>query len=426
MLNIILAILILNGVILFHEFGHYIVAKKNGVNVLEFSLGFGPRLISYKSKGTRFSLKLLLFGGSCVMQGEHNSSVEEGSFNNASVYQRAAILGAGPAFNVILAFLSAVFIAGFFGVDRPYISTIDVDSPAYVAGVKKGDLILNYNGKDISNSREFLTEVYNNKGNLAQTIKVSRNGDISTFTFNPKEDKPIKLSVEYSDITNEITSIDKDGIAYRLGLRMGDIIKKVDGIKVTPDDNFNSLVNASSDGHLKIEIVRKGKELTLNTVPAQLNVKTLGFSINREREMVSDVNIFKAAFGEIRYYVRAVLRAVESLFNGSVNQDDLAGPIDTVQVISKAYTQSSNNGFLKYLKTSLLLITLLSSSIGLMNLVPFPALDGFQLVLFAVEAIGGRPINKRAQVIINYTGFAILMLFMIWFTIKDIWGIIIK
>ena len=146
-ISIIIALLIFGLLVLIHEFGHFIVAKKNGVVVNEFSIGMGPRIFSRVAKsGTRYSVKILPLGGSCAMLGEDEDNEEEGSFNSKSIWARMAIIFAGPFFNFILAFVLALVVIGFVGADISYVTSVDENSPAYEAGLRTGDRITNYNG----------------------------------------------------------------------------------------------------------------------------------------------------------------------------------------------------------------------------------------------------------------------------------------
>ena len=162
-IGIIIAILIFGVLVLIHEFGHFIVAKKCGVTVNEFSIGMGPRLISKVAKsGTRYSIKALPIGGSCAMLGEDEDNMEEGSFNSKSRPKRMAIVFAGPFFNFLLAFVLSLIVIGFAGTDPSYVTYVPGEkaptanmkqqepSNAYKAGLRTGDRITNFDGAWIS------------------------------------------------------------------------------------------------------------------------------------------------------------------------------------------------------------------------------------------------------------------------------------
>ena len=137
-MSIIIALLIFSLIVLFHEFGHFLLAKKNGITVVEFSLGMGPRLLSFDKGGTKYSWKLLPFGGSCMMLGEDEGTMEPGAFAAASVWARISVIAAGPVFNFILAFVLSLFIIGSIGYDKPVILQVSDGYPAAEAGLKEG------------------------------------------------------------------------------------------------------------------------------------------------------------------------------------------------------------------------------------------------------------------------------------------------
>ena len=153
-MSIILALFIFSLIIIIHELGHFLLAKYNGVTVLEFSLGMGPRILSTVKGGTRYSWKLLPFGGSCAMLGEDEATTEEGSFGSKSVWARISVIAAGPIFNFILAFLLSLFIIGSIGYDAPVISYVGEGTPAAEAGIQVGDRILKMNNQKIHVARE--------------------------------------------------------------------------------------------------------------------------------------------------------------------------------------------------------------------------------------------------------------------------------
>ena len=153
-MNIVLALLIFSIIVIVHELGHFLLAKKNGIGVVEFSLGMGPRLFSFDKGGTKYSLKLLPFGGSCMMLGEDGIDDDDSAFGNKSVWARISVIAAGPIFNFILAFVMATIIVSVVGYDAPKIWGIIEDYPADEAGIKEGDTIVKLNDTRIHIYRE--------------------------------------------------------------------------------------------------------------------------------------------------------------------------------------------------------------------------------------------------------------------------------
>ena len=161
--------MIFSLIVLFHEFGHFLLAKKNGITVVEFSLGMGPRLLSFDKGGTKYSWKLLPFGGSCMMLGEDEGTMEPGAFAAASVWARISVIAAGPVFNFILAFIGAFIIICFVGVDKPVIGTVNAGTPAAEAGLQAGDEIVKINDKNIHIFKDISTY---NQFHQGQTMKI--------------------------------------------------------------------------------------------------------------------------------------------------------------------------------------------------------------------------------------------------------------
>ena len=154
-MNSVLAVLILGGIILFHELGHFIFAKLSGIEVTEFSLGMGPRLLSLKKGETRYSLKLLPFGGSCAMLGEDEDAEGDRAFNNKPVFNRIAVVAGGPLFNFLLACLLSLVIVGCAGgFYEPVVVGVEKGYPAEQVGILPGDVITKVNHRSVHSYRD--------------------------------------------------------------------------------------------------------------------------------------------------------------------------------------------------------------------------------------------------------------------------------
>ena len=158
-MNIIIAILIFGIIIIVHELGHFLIAKKNGIQVDEFCIGLGPTLIGKQIGDTFYSIHLLPFGGACMM-GEDEDRPEQNAFNNKSVWARMAVIFAGPFFNFILAFLLSIIVVGMSGADIPEIYSVQKNSPAAQSGLQAGDVMTHVDGSRIHNYREFSYYMY--------------------------------------------------------------------------------------------------------------------------------------------------------------------------------------------------------------------------------------------------------------------------
>ena len=139
-MGIIVALIIFSAIIIFHELGHFFLAKKNGIGVTEFALGMGPNLFSFKKGETEYCLKALPIGGLCAMVGEDTDDLSENSFNSKSVWQRISVVAAGPVFNFILAFIFSLILVSIVGYDTPVVYMTEQGGPAYEAGILEGDI----------------------------------------------------------------------------------------------------------------------------------------------------------------------------------------------------------------------------------------------------------------------------------------------
>lgn len=339
-MSIVLAIVIFSLIILIHEAGHFLLAKRGGITVEEFSLGMGPRIISTVKGGTRYSWKLLPFGGSCMMLGEDDGTTEEGSFASKSVWTRISVILAGPVFNFILAFLLSLFIIGSIGVDTPTILGVTEGSPAESAGLKEGDTILKMNNRKIRVSREISNYV----------------------SFNQK--KAVTLVYE-----------------------------------------------------------REGVEHTVEMEPMQSEDGRYLFGISvsgNARKKVNSWETIKYSAHEVVYWIDVTLQSLKMLFKGEVGIGDMSGPVGVVTIIGDTYEQSAEEGGFIVWLNMLNISILLTANLGVMNLLPIPALDGGRLVFLIIEAIRGKRMDPEKEGMVHFVGLMALMVLMVVVMFNDV------
>ena len=188
-MGIILAIIIFGFIVFIHELGHFLLAKFNGIEVQEFSIGMGPKLFGFQRKETLYSIRVLPLGGFCAM-GEDESDAGEsvGNFNEKSPWRRISVIAAGPVFNFVLALIGAIIITAWIGVDRPVVSSIEAGYPAAEAGMQAGDVITQINGKKIHLFRDITTfNQFHQKEEIDLTYE--RNGKETTVHLKPQWDE---------------------------------------------------------------------------------------------------------------------------------------------------------------------------------------------------------------------------------------------
>lgn len=343
-MSYILALIIFSAIVIFHELGHFLLAKWNGIEVIEFSLGMGPRLLSHVWGDTRYSLKLLPIGGSCQMVGEEEASDSAGAFGNKSVWSRIAVVAAGPVFNFILAWVLALIIVGSVGYDNTMVDIIP-DSAAAEAGMEDGDQIISINGSRTWLYREVSLYSSLHQGQTA-TVVFERNGEKQTVVLTPKQ---------------------SDTGAYLYG--------------------FSRTVQREKGGALE----------------------TVGYSC-----------------AEIRYWLKATVESLKMLIGGQVGLEEMSGPVGIVSTIGDTYKESRVDGWYYVTMNMIMIAIFLSVNLGVMNLLPIPALDGGRLVFLILEAIRGKAIPQEKESMVHFTGFVLLMGLMAVILFSDLHKLFIK
>lgn len=460
-INILLAVLVLSVVVIVHEFGHFILAKANGVTVVEFSVGFGPKLLHFKKGETEYCLKLIPFGGACMMLGddllestaqdEEDSDEDEESeeaekergseaalrkklengydmskaFANKSVWSRIAIIAAGPVFNFILAFVLAIIIIGAVGTDPCTVDKVYDNSPAAAAGLQEGDQIVKINGNGISFAKEYSFYRYYHAAD-AMNITYVRDGQKYTTALTPVYEKTtsfrIGITVSDNRMVNEVT---KDSPAEKAGLKSQDILLSIDGQTLSDNVLVSDVMNASKGRTVEIIISRDGKEQTLQVTPEPVETESYytGFASYGERIKVSPAATVGYAFKEVGYWIETVVKSVGMMFTGQVGINDLSGPVGVVDVVSSVVQESKPDGIWYVLLNLLNFTVMISANLGVMNLLPLPALDGGRLIFMLIEVVRGKPVKKEREGMVHFVGMILLMLLMVYILFKDIRGL---
>lgn len=352
MVTLILFVLIFGVVVISHEFGHFLLAKANGIHVIEFSVGMGPNLFSFQKGDTKYSLKLLPIGGACMFEGEDGLNEKEdgedhsGSFLNANVWARISTVLAGPVFNFILGFIVAFIMVNMLVAVRDPVATEIVDGgAAQEAGLLPGDRILALNGSKIHLFEEIQLFCMTYRGGEV-TVQYERNGVKGTTTLTPQYDE----SVGY----------------YMIGIKNAHFVE------------------------------------------------------------LSGLNSFRYAWYEMRYCVKMTWKSLEMLVQGQVSRQDVAGPVGiAVNVVGKTYETVKDYGWQSVLLSMLNITLMLTVNLGILNLLPIPALDGGRLVFLIWEAITHKPVPPEKEGMVHFIGlmfFMVLMVFLLFNDLVNIFG----
>lgn len=455
-LNVILAILVLSIIIIVHEFGHFIIAKANGVHVLEFAIGMGPKILSFKKGETKYSFSLFLFGGYCMMLGDEYMEMtiadsldadeddddfedkkeaakkefakkydESRSYDNKSVWARIAITIAGPVFNFFLALVCSIIIIGNIGYDPATIDYVADNSVASEAGLMEGDLILAINNDKITFAREYNFFI-NYHADESFTLTYERDGKTFTTTITPEYQKVSKylLGVMISENCG-ISSVSEDSAASEAGFKEGDVIISVNGNEVTSNTEVTDYITASNGEEMTFVVSRDGKEVTLLATPrlSESESYVTGFSCYGQRVKLSPIQSVKYAILEVGYDVGTVIDSLGMLFTGKLSVNNLSGPVGTVSAMSEIVEESKSDGAFYVFLNLINLCGLISANLGVMNLLPIPALDGGKLIFLLIEAVRGKPIDKKYTGVVTIVGVIFLVILMAYVLFHDIYSL---
>lgn len=422
-MNIVIAILIFSFIIIIHELGHFLLAKKNGIVVTEFSVGMGPRIISLDKNGTKYSIKVLPFGGSCMMLGEDEDIAVEGSFNSRGVWQRISVIIAGPIFNFILAFILALIVIGAVGIDLPYVTKVEQGSPVANAGLKDGDIITKIGNSSVKVGREidFYLQ-FNKMSEKPLNISYKRDGKVYKTSIKPEMKESYLLGFSYSPETGEVLSLLDNYPLQIAGIKEGDIITKINDATITLGSDISNYINENplTGKELEVSYLRKDKEETVKVTPKEHIEYSIGLNYNLDRAKTNVFGVIKYSINEVRFWIVNTIRSVGYLINGKVSVKQISGPVGVVKVMDDIYEGTKDYGFFIVALELINFSLLLSANLGVMNLLPIPALDGGRLVFLLLEALRGKPIDREKEGMVHLIGIIALMALMVFVLFNDI------
>jgi len=429
LLYALLAIPILGLLILVHEWGHFIAARWIGVPVLEFGIGFPPRALTLGvRRGTRFSLNWVPIGGFVLLAGEEDAAVA-GGLAQQKRWKRALVLASGSLANLLLAFVLFSGLALFpHQVSRGRIGLVGIipGTPAAQAGLRGRDILLEINGQPMDDEHALL-ELALNAGRPT-VLTIERAGVSFTCTVTPTME-PIhhdvdRLGVEHYIYQRPVVTLSRvfEGRpAYQGGLRVGDVVVALNGH--IPQDNLDfweTLNQERKQGRpLEFVVRRDGQVLPPMTVyppPPEAEDTTLGIGQDPPTEWVTRPldEALRQGASDTAEAIWLVPRIIAALVRGAIPITDLAGPLGIVQTTAEVASYRQAVGLVR-------LVGMLSANLFVINLIPFPALDGGRLALLLLEWLrGGRRLPRRVEAWINRAGMAALLAFLALVTCFDL------
>ena len=456
-LYILLALFIFGILVFIHELGHFLVARWCGVQILEFAIGMGPKLVSKKSKktGTVYSLRLLPIGGFVSMLGENGMEAVQGSseqkddensdqlffingdeedpytpdpvpvvdeeqakhaYCNQSVWKRILISLAGPLMNVILGFLLMFVIivaAGRWNVATTTVADFHIVYQAEEerSGLVRGDYIDAINGTEI-----------NSFAQMKELVAADEDGLLEITVRRLNAEGTDIVTQSFADVPLDAASLDTlfvSSVSEQSGLQVKDQIIKVNNVRVHTHYELSYEIMMQGYRAVDLTVIRNGEKVVLenvlfpNTVDGESNITvgTIDFRVYPESEYHLGT-ILKHTWYRSVSMVKMVYDSLIGLFSGRYGIEAVSGPVG----ITKQITEIAKTGVLNLVS----MMAIISINLGVMNLLPFPALDGGHLLLYIIEIIRRKPVKKELEGIINFVGLVILLSFALIIAIKDI------
>ncbi len=369
MSNLLLVIVAFGVMIFIHELGHFLVAKRVGVTVYAFALGFGPRLIGFARGGTQYAINAIPLGGYVRLAGEDlDTANDPGSFRTKTIWQRMAVVAAGPFMNIVLTVVLTTTTAMVLGIPLGASNRIGrlvtsgaldrgshgarVLTPAEAAGLRPGDAIVAIDGVPMANGDAIVDAIHR-----------------TPFSPVPRAVERMLPPDDVAAIRQRVLTIERDG------------------------NRFNVTVTPRLDPRLKIGLI--------------------GFAPQMVHERIGPLQAIAWGLTTTGQYIEGIVGAVSSLLHSPRELfNQLAGPVGAGKILGDA----AQIGVDSYIYTA----AVLSVTIGIFNLLPIPALDGGRLLFLVVEAIRRRPINPKIEAYIHVAGFALLLLLLVTLTWRDI------
>jgi len=424
------------GVLIFvHELGHFLAAKRVGIRVLKFQLGFNPTILSFKRGDTEYSLGALPFGGYVKMAGDSPEDVERDERGNVvirpdeflskSKWERFQVLIMGPTMNLLLAFLVTAFVL-YRGAEvpayqdlPPVVGSVMAGLPAAKSDIQPGDRILSVAGRNVDTWEQFFIAV-GSRPNRETSLTIQRDGREMERIVTPIV-PPSRSRFDIGDIGvmpnvhPHLRSISPGEPGERAGLKVGDVILAVDGQPMTFDTQFRDAIAKHPEQPIAITILRDGAQQTITVTPARHgDIGWLG---------VGPVDESKSLMpGPIEALVMSAQRNVESaglifqtvwgLMTRETSPKQLMGPVAIAQLSG----ESAQLGWIPLLS----LMAAISLNLGLLNLLPIPILDGGHIFIMALEGVARRDFSARVKEKMLLAGFVVLMMLMVTVIYNDL------
>ena len=440
---IVIGVLLFEFIIFAHEFGHFITAKRSGVQVNEFALGMGPKLISFKKGETRYSLRAFPIGGFCSMEGEDQTSDNPRAFTNAKVWKRMIIIVAGAVMNILVGFvLMFVVTVNQAEIIGTTITSFEPYSYTANSGLMAGDKILSVGGYSVANSRD-----------LAMGIQVLPCEEVDPASLTVYKQDCCYDSMTYLyGMRDTLKLIDDKTLSYLYYNTLADGCKKINAAQSKDEayslmkqtiDSFYTTAKVSKPKDFKypeievrdkrlryvgdVKVVRNGEKMTVEDVQfftykpdAKKDDTAVGVDFYLEQRDKNFGTVIEETFTGTVSLAKTVWKSFELLVTGRFHFSDMSGPVGITKAVSDVASAGLKSSFGDAVLNIVMIMALITVNLGIVNMLPFPALDGGRFVFLLIEAIFRRPIPRKVEYIVNGIGLALLILLIVIISINDV------
>jgi regulator of sigma E protease len=426
----ILAFVFVLGVLIFvHELGHFLMARRIGVRVLAFSLGFGPKLIGFRRGDTEYRISAVPLGGYVKMAGENPDDARSGAsdeFLSKSKWQRFQVLVMGPVMNLVLAIIvmAVVLYQGApvpaFLQQAPVIGTLTEQSPLKTAGLQPGDRFVAVDGDPVRTWEEFLDAIVG-KSKRQVSLRVDHGGKMVDVTFVPqgvgKYDMVLLDSLGMLPIMHpQVSSLQHGSPAYEAGLRSGDVVLAVNGESGITRERLVEVIKAHEGKPIVLQIKRNDVVQDVSVTPRRIgDIVMIGTQLDGAEQRTikpGPYQALKMSLDKNWTWTKMIAQTLGGLFTRNTSVKQLMGPVAIADLSGMAAEQ----GWI----TLFSLMAMISLNLGLLNLMPIPVLDGGHIAILALEGVSRRDFSMKVKEKMLLAGFVLLLMLMVTVIYNDL------
>ncbi len=421
-----LAFLFVLGVLVFvHELGHFLAARRIGVRVLTFSLGFGPKILKTTRGDTEYCISVIPLGGYVKMAGESPDDPRSGApdeFMSKTKWERFQVLIMGPLMNIILAVVVLAFVLAqgaevpAYQDEPPVIGAVTAGGPAERAGLRRGDRVLTVAGSEVRTWDNFFVAV-GTRANQDVALTLARDGQ--TMAVNIRPEPQTRFEIGDIGVLPEakpiIQSVVPNGPADKAGVKAGDIVLAIDGERMATRTQLVEVISKNGGKATDLLIERAGQELHIGVTPEQRGQRAMIDVSITEATKTFEPTPWEAVKLSVERNIEGsglIFRTLGGLFVGQTSIKQLQGPVAIAQLSGESLSISWVALFS--------LMAMLSLNLGILNLLPIPMLDGGHILIMALEGVARRDFSMQVKEKMLLAGFVVILMLMVTVIYNDL------